>query len=358
MKLPALTIGEKTAPIPIIQGGMGIGVSRAGLASAVAKQGGVGIISAVQIGYMEPDFESDHNAANARALEKEIIAARKASPNGILGINVLVAMKSYREVVAAAVKQKIDLIIAGAGLPTDLPAMIQGSDTRIAPIVSSGKAAMLIAKMWDRKFSYAPDLVIVEGPEAGGHLGFSREELQERPLPSLSAIVKDVIEAVQPFAEKYNRTIPVVAAGGVYTGTDIAQYLQMGAAGVQMATRFVATEECDAHINFKMAYVNCREEDIQLVQSPVGMPGRAIRNEFLRRLESGRIPFKKCYLCLKTCQPKTTPYCISRALINAVQGNIDEGLIFAGSNAWRIDAIKTVNQLMQELVAEAEASLA
>ncbi|MGE5389875.1 MAG: NAD(P)H-dependent flavin oxidoreductase [Deltaproteobacteria bacterium] len=358
MKLPALTIGDKTAPVPIIQGGMGIGVSRSGLASAVAEQGGVGVISAVQIGYMEPDFETDHNAANARALEKEIIAARKASPRGILGINVLVAMKSYREVVAAAVKEKIDLIIAGAGLPTELPLMIQGSATKIAPIVSSGKAAMLMAKMWDRKFSYAPDLVIVEGPEAGGHLGFSVQELQARPLPNLSSIVKEVIAAVKPFADKYGKPIPVVAAGGVYTGADIAEYIKIGAAGVQMATRFVATEECDAHINFKMAYVNCTEEDIQLVQSPVGMPGRAIRNELLRRLESGRIPFKKCYLCLKTCQPKTTPYCISRALINAVQGNIDEGLIFAGSNAWRIDGITTVKQLMQQLVAEAEAALA
>ncbi|NLW92730.1 MAG: nitronate monooxygenase [Syntrophomonadaceae bacterium] len=358
MNLPALTIGEKTAPIPIIQGGMGIGVSRSGLAAAVAEQGGVGVISAVQIGYLEPDFETDHNTANARALEKEIAKARKACPHGVLGINVLVAMKSYREVVAAAVKEKIDLIIAGAGLPTDLPAMVQGTATRIAPIVSSGKAAMLMAKMWDRKYSYAPDLVVVEGPQAGGHLGFSVEELQASQLPSLSNIVKDVIAAVAPFADKYGKPIPVVVAGGIYTGADIAEYLKIGAAGVQMATRFVATEECDAHLNFKMAYVNCREEDIQLVQSPVGMPGRAIRNELLRRLEDGRIPFKKCYLCLKTCQPKTTPYCISRALINAVEGNVDEGLIFAGSNAWRIDRITTVKELMQELVAEAEAALA
>jgi len=357
MKLPALTIGDKIAPIPIIQGGMGIGVSRSGLAAAVAEQGGVGIISAVQIGFMEPDFESDHNAANARALAKEIVAARRLSPRGILGINVLVAMKSYREVVAAAVKEKIDLVIAGAGLPTDLPAMVQESATKIAPIVSSGKAAMLIAKLWDRKFSYAPDLVIVEGPEAGGHLGFSPEELQARPLPSLPAIVKDVIEAVKPFAEKYHKPIPVIAAGGIYTGADIARYIKLGAAGVQMATRFVATEECDADIRFKEAYVKCTEDDIQLVQSPVGMPGRAIRNEFLCRLENGRIPFKKCYLCLKTCQPKTTPYCISRALINAVQGQVDEALIFAGSNAWRIDRIMTVKELMEELTAEAEAAL-
>lgn len=357
MKLPPLTIGDKIASIPIIQGGMGVGVSRSGLASAVAEMGGVGIISAVQIGFMEPDFESDHNAANARALTKEIVAARNKSPKGILGINVLVAMKSYREVVAAAVKEKIDLIIAGAGLPTELPAMVQGSGTKIAPIVSSGKAAMLMAKMWDRKFSYAPDLIIVEGPEAGGHLGFSVEELQASPRPSLVSLVKDVIAAVKPFAEKYNKDIPVVAAGGIYTGTDIAKYLKIGAAGVQMATRFVATDECDADIKFKMAYVNCLEEDIQLVKSPVGMPGRAIRNEFLRRLESGRIPFKKCYQCLKTCEPKTTPYCISRALINAVQGNTEEGLIFAGSNAFRIDRITSVKQLMEQLVSEAEAAL-
>ncbi|MGE5396806.1 MAG: NAD(P)H-dependent flavin oxidoreductase, partial [Chitinophagales bacterium] len=277
MKLPALKIGNLTAPIPIVQGGMGIGVSRSGLASAVANAGGVGIISAVQIGYTEPDFETDHNEANVRALRREIQNARKLSPRGILGINILVAMKSYKEMVRAAVEEKIDLIIAGAGLPTDLPSMVKDSATRIVPIVSSGKAAALMAKMWDRKYSYAPDAFVVEGPKAGGHLGFSVEELNRNPLPNLIQIVKEVLEAVKDYEDKYHKGIPIIAAGGIYDGGDIAECLKAGASGVQMATRFAATEECDAHLNFKLAYVNCSEEDILLVNSPVGMPGRAIR---------------------------------------------------------------------------------
>lgn len=357
MKLPQLKIGDIVAKIPIIQGGMGVGVSRSKLASAVANEGGVGVISSAQIGFEEPDFETNNREANERAMRSEIRKARELSPLGIIAVNIMVAMNNYKETVKVAIEEKIDLIISGAGLPTELPKLVEGCKTKIAPIVSSGKAAMVITKLWDHKYSRIPDLIVVEGPEAGGHLGFSKQELFSGERQNLEEIVKDVIEAVKPFEEKHNKQIPVVAAGGVYTGEDISKFLKLGAAGVQMATRFVATEECDASLEYKMAYINSQKDDIKFVNSPVGLPGRAIENEFLEKLEEGNIPVRKCYNCLKPCNPANTPYCISKALIEAVKGNVKEGLIFSGSNAYRLDKIITVKELMKELVTGAEKCL-
>ncbi len=357
MKLPALRLGDLVASVPIIQGAMGVGVSLSKLASAVANEGGIGVIAGVQNGFKEPDFESNTLKANIRGLKKEIKKARELSPKGIIGVNVMVAINNYKEIVKAAVEEKIDLIISGAGLPKDLPEFTKGTKTKIAPIVSSGKAAGLISKLWDRRFSYIPDLIIVEGTEAGGHLGFSLEELNKEDKPKLTDIVKDVIEAVKPYEEKYHRKIPVIAAGGIFDGKDIAKYLKIGASGVQMGTRFVATEECDAHINFKEAYLKAEESDVQLVQSPVGMPGRAIKNKLIEKVKTTTIPVNKCYNCLQPCNPKTTPYCISTALIKAVKGELDEGLIFAGANAYKLNKIVSVKELMKELVSEAEMAL-
>lgn len=357
MNLPPLKIGELTAKLPIIQGGMGIGISLSSLASAVANAGGIGVISGVQIGYKEEDFEKNTLNANIRALKKEIQKARKLSPNGILGVNIMVAATHYKELVLAAVKEKIDLIICGAGLPSDLPKLVKGSNTKIAPIVSSGKAASVITKMWKKKFDYVPDLIVVEGHKAGGHLGFSSEELENSTAKDLHSIVKDVLSVVKPLEAEYNKSIPVVAGGGIYTGKEIAELIKIGAAGVQMATRFVATEECDAHINFKKAYVNANKEDVIIIKSPVGMPGRAINNEFIKSLDSSNSSITKCYSCIKHCNPAQTPYCISKALINAVNGDIDNALVFAGTNAYKIDKIVTVKELMDELVTEAEANL-
>ncbi len=357
MKLPPLSLGDLVASVPIIQGGMGVGVSRSGLASAVANEGGIGVISGVQIGFNEPDFENNSLAANIRALRKEIRKARELSPKGIIGVNFLVAMNHYKEMAMTAIEEKIDLIISGAGLPKELPDFIKGTKTKIAPIVSSGKAAYLITKLWDKKYDYIPDLVIVEGPLAGGHLGYSLEELTKIPKIELTNLVVDVKEALRSFQEKYSKVIPLIAAGGIFDGFDIAKYLKIGASGVQMATRFVATEECDADINFKQAYINSKEEDIQFVKSPVGMPGRAITNNLIKRVEVENIPVTKCYDCLIPCNPKTTPYCISKALIEAVKGKLDTGLIFTGSNAYRLKEIVSVKQLMQQLIREAETAL-
>ncbi len=357
MKLPPLKLGELIVKVPIIQGGMGIGVSRSGLASAVANEDCIGVISGVQIGFTEEDFLTNNNAANIRGLIKEIRKARKLSPKGVLGVNFLTAINNYNDMVLTAVKEQIDLIISGAGLPKNLPALIKGSKTKIAPIVSSAKAALTITKLWDRKYSYLPDVMIVEGPKAGGHLGFSMEQLQSPLTLSLSDIVKEVIQVLKPYEESYQKKIPVIAAGGIYDGNDIAKYIKIGASGVQMSTRFVGTYECDADIKFKEAYISATENDIQIIKSPVGMPGRAIRNQFVKGLENNDNKIEYCYNCLKSCNPAKTPYCISDALIKSVSGDIEKGLIFVGTNAYRMKNIVSVRELIDELVQESEKAL-
>jgi NAD(P)H-dependent flavin oxidoreductase YrpB (nitropropane dioxygenase family) len=351
MNFNSLKIGNLIAPIPIIQGGMGVGVSSSNLASAVANAGGIGIISAAQLGYTEDDFEKNPLEANLRALKKHITLAKTKAVNGIIGINAMVASNNYEEHIKAAIEAGVDLIISGAGLPTMLPKIVKDSSVKIAPIVSSLKAAKVILKLWDKHDNVAPDLVVIEGPKAGGHLGFKVEELENENL-NFDKTVVDIIDETKKYAEKYNKEIPVVVAGGVFDGYDIAKYLKLGASGVQMATRFVATEECDASDAFKNAYVNCTKEDIQIVKSPVGMPGRAIKNAFVNKTLLGREKITHCYNCLTPCNPANTPYCISKALINAVNGNLDEALIFCGENASRITKITTVKELMDELVSE------
>lgn len=353
MGLPPLIIGNLIADVPIIQGGMGVGISGYRLSQAVANQGGIGVISGVQIGYREPDFETNTKEANVRALRKEIRKARELSPDGIIGVNIMVAASDYDEMVRTCVEENADIIISGAGIPLKLPALVEGSSIKIAPIVSSGKAASIIIRHWIKKYSRIPDMIVVEGPLAGGHLGFHIEQL-EAGNESLEQIVPEVIEVVKVFENRYDKKIPVVAAGGIYTGEDIAKFLKLGASGVQMGTRFVATEECDASIEYKKMYVNSRKEDIKLIKSPVGLPGRAIENKFIKIAEQHRIVPDKCYNCLKKCNPQNTPYCISRALINAVEGKVDDALIFVGSNAYRIDKIVKVKDLIEELVSEAE----
>lgn len=360
MKLPELRIGDLVAKLPIIQGGMGVGVSRSSLAGAVASEGGVGIISTAQIGFDEPDFETNTLKANLRALDRHIKKAKEISKGkgGLVGINIMSVTNWYAENVKQAIDSGVDLIISGAGLPKNLPTLVEGSDVKIAPIVSSARCANLMMKLWEKQ-NHIPDMIVVEGPEAGGHLGFSPEDLKEEKAKSIFDIVKEVVEAVKAFEEKAKRKIPVIAAGGIYTGKDIKEALDAGASGVQMATRFVATEECDAAQEFKDAYIKASKDEIEIVQSPVGMPGRAIRNKFIKEVEEAKAKGEKgtkskCLGCIKTCNPKETPYCITKALINAVKGDIDNALVFVGSNAYKIREMTTVHALMNELVTEAE----
>lgn len=348
--MEGIKIGNKRSKYPIIQGGMGVGVSMHKLAGAVSAEGGIGVISTADIGYQEEDFDQNPMQANLRAIGKEIRKAREiAGEDKILGVNVMVALKNYTDIVKECVAQKIDLIISGAGIPMDLPMYVKGTATKIAPIVSSLKCCKLIVKHWRVKYGYVPDMIVVEGPKAGGHLGFKPEELEEGNKPGLEDITADIVNYVKEVEQETGKEIPIIAAGGIWDSKDIQKFLNLGASGVQMATRFVATYECDASDAFKQAYINAKAEDIKIIKSPVGMPGRAICNEFIRNAENEKCAVTKCYHCIKTCDVKNTPYCITKALVNAVKGNMKEALIFCGSNVNRIREIVSVHDLMLEL---------
>ncbi|MGN0495690.1 MAG: NAD(P)H-dependent flavin oxidoreductase [Lachnospiraceae bacterium] len=346
-----LVIGNKIATVPIIQGGMGVGVSRSSLAGAVAKEGGIGIISTAQIGFDEPDFLQNHVAANNRAIEKHIKLAKAQSKGGLVGVNVMVALKDYEEHVKVAAASGADVVICGAGLPVTLPALLEGTDTKFAPIVSSDKAVKILFKMWDKKYNKTADFVVIEGPKAGGHLGFSNEQITADINGNLDydVEIQNIIETIHKQEAKYNKKIPVIVAGGIFDASDIAHAQKLGADGVQVASRFVATKECDAHIRYKEAYVNAREEDIRIIKSPVGMPGRAIKNAFLDKAEAGNCKVERCLGCLAKCNPAEIPYCITDALIRAVEGDTENGLIFCGANVGRITEISTVAKIMNEL---------
>ena len=344
-----LKIGEKLTKFPLIQGGMGVGISLGRLAGSVAKEGGIGIISTAQIGYREKDFDQNTAEANQRAILSEMKKARALSPDGIIGYNIMVALKEYASHVKAAVQAGADLIISGAGLPTELPALVSGSKTKIAPIVSTDKSAKVILKYWERKYKRTADLVVIEGPKAGGHLGFSRDQLENLETLDYDHEIREIIACKAPYEEKYGTKIPVIVAGGIFDRADIDHMTELGADGVQIASRFVATEECDASDAYKNAYINAKKKDIQIIQSPVGMPGRALRNEFIKELEIARKPITKCYNCLEKCEPRSVPYCITKALIDAVRGDVENGLVFCGENVDRIQKMTTVHELMQEL---------
>ncbi|MCC6477190.1 nitronate monooxygenase [bacterium] len=331
---------------------MGVGISLSGLSAAVANAGGIGVIATAGIGMREPDYFSNFLEANLRALRREIRKAREAT-RGVLGVNIMVALTDYAEIVRTAIEEGIDIIFSGAGLPMNLPQYRDAaSKTKLVPIVSSGRAAALLCRRWKDKFSTLPDAIVVEGPMAGGHLGFKEEQLNA-PAYALEKLVPEVIEAVRPFAEDANRPIPVIAAGGIYTGEDISRMTKLGASGVQMGTRFVATHECDASDEFKQTYVAAKQEDIAIIKSPVGMPGRAIRNPFVDAVDRGeKIPHKCPYHCIVTCNFPETPYCIALALANAQRGNLKHGFAFAGANAYRVTDVVSVKELMETLVKE------
>lgn len=370
-----LVIGDLKIEKPVIQGGMGVGISLHRLAGAVAKAGGMGLISTAQIGFREPDFKTNFVEANLRAIRNEFKKAREIAPEGAIGFNIMVATKHYDMWVKEAVKAGADAIISGAGLPVSLPEYAEAAyeemkavgkkllrRTKLAPIVSTAKAAMVICKMWDRKYHRVPDFVVVEGPLAGGHLGFTKEQLAQYGADSTDVEasydqatydeeVKAIMKVVKGYEDKYETHIPVVTAGGIYTHEDVKHQFELGAEGVQVATRFVTTRECDAPDAYKQTYIEASKEDIVITQSPVGMPGRAILNPFLKKIKEGERPaIKSCFQCLEHCDIKTIPYCITRALVNAAEGDEDAALLFCGSNAFRSDRIETVEEVMNALL--------
>ncbi|MCJ7488460.1 MAG: nitronate monooxygenase family protein [Candidatus Aminicenantes bacterium] len=354
MKIPPLVIGDIHVPFPLIQGGMGVRVSLARLAAAVANEGGIGTIAAVGLGDIEAS-KTDFENVSSQALANEIRRA-KSMTDGPIAINILGVLSNARELIQTSVREGIKLIVSGASLPLKLPEMVGDATVNLLPIISSGRAADLVLRAWDKRYARTADAVILEGPLAGGHLGFSFEQLREPEKYSLAVLLPEVLAVIKPFETKYGRKIPVIVGGGIFTGTDIARMLQAGASGVQMATRFVCTDECEVSQEFKQAYLDSKEDDIVIIDSPVGLPGRAIHNQFLRNLENDALPRLKCpYQCLTTCNIAKARYCIALALINAYQGDMDKGLVFCGQNAYRVNEIVSVKKLIAELREEIEA---
>jgi len=358
---PELKIGEFTARVPIIQGGMGVGISLSGLAAATANEGGIGVISSVALGLLEKLDRKSYRMGNLVCLRKEIRKA-KAMSDGVIGLNVMVAVSDYDDIVKAAIEEEIDILFLGAGLPLKIPEgltleYLKSVKTRIVPIVSSDRAAKLIFQSWEKKYNHIPDGIVVEGPKAGGHLGFKAEQIND-PHYSLEKIIPKVIKILEPFKQRYGKDIPVIAAGGIFDGDDIHKFLEMGAAGVQMGTRFVATDECDADIKFKEQFVKCHKEDIGIIKSPVGLPGRAIINKFLTDVTSGmKKPFNCPWKCLKTCKMQQSLYCIADALMKAKIGNLTNGFSFAGVDAYRIEKVVSVKELIDSLRYEFEVAV-
>ena len=350
--MKSLKIGDLVARLPIIQGGMGVGISLSGLASAVANEGGVGVISAAGLGLIYKDKAKSVAEAAMEGLKEELRKAREMT-SGVIGVNIMVAMSNFSDMVRTAIQEGADIIFSGAGLPLNLPSYLtEGAKTKLAPIVSSARAAKVVCEKWWSEYRYAPDAIVVEGPKAGGHLGYKADQIFAEEY-SLERVVPEVVEVVNNFAAEHDCNIPVIAAGGIYTGGDIYNFMELGASGVQMGTRFVTTEECDADIRFKQAYIDAKESDIEIIQSPVGMPGRAVRSSFLDSVKRGLKRPKQCaYNCIRTCDVVHSPYCIMLALYNAFRGRLEHGYAFAGANAWRAEKIESVKSVFASLKAD------
>lgn len=347
-------IGDLYVKKPIIQGGMGVGVSLSGLASAVANEGGVGTISSAGIGLINENLTKKGMQYNYDGLKNEILKL-KTMTNGVVGVNIMVALTDFELMVKASIEAGIDIIMCGAGLPLNLPSLKKKTDkVKLIPIISSSKAVKLISKWWIGKYDYVPDAFILEGPKAGGHLGFKLEQIDD-PEFDLFNLLPKVLSEIKKVEENTNKKIPLIVAGGIFTGKDVKRALDSGATAVQMATRFVATKECDADEKFKQMYVDCKKEDITIIKSPVGLPGRAIKNNFVKSSENGeKQPFKCPYHCITTCDYKKTPYCISLALLNAYKGKMNNGFCFIGSNGYLVNKITTVKDVFNSLENEYE----
>ena len=355
MNIPKLKIGNIMSRIPIVQGGMGVRVSLSSLAAAVANEGGIGTISSIALGDINAT-KGEYGKSSRDALIREIRKAKKLT-NGILAVNVMEALSNAKDLIHTAVKEGIKMIVVGAGLPLRLPEIVNDDSVSLVPIVSSGRAASLILRSWDKRYGKTVDGFILEGPLAGGHLGFSNEQLDNINDYSLEKLLLDVLSVVKSYEEKYEKKIPIIVGGGIFDGKDIARMLQLGASGVQMGTRFVCTDECHVSPEFKQAYLEATEKDIEIIKSPVGMPGRAIKNAFLKRIENnGKMRIKCQYKCLSVCNIDKAKYCIAKALLNSWAGDVDNGLIFCGQNAHRIKTIITVKELFSELCAELKAA--
>ncbi|PNR96626.1 2-nitropropane dioxygenase [Petrotoga sp. 9PWA.NaAc.5.4] len=350
--IKSLNINGLIPKIPLIQGGMSVGISLDNLASAVANEGAIGIIGTAGIGLLDDNHVKNVKEANMEGLKKVIRKAREKT-KGIIGVNIMTVLTDYKELVTTAIKEEIDLIISGAGLPLNLPSFLEEtSKTKLVPIVSSLKAAQIIFKKWWNNYKYIPDAFVLEGPKAGGHLGYKKENLNKKEY-QLEATLPQLVDFTEEIKKNYGKEVPVIAAGGIDTPEKVRQMFSLGASGIQVGTPFIATKECDADIKFKEALINAKEEDIVIIESPVGLPGRAIKNKFIEEVEAGiRKPFICNFHCIKTCNVFDAPYCIAQALLNAAKGNLDEGFVFTGQYGYKINKISTVKDVINYLFQE------
>lgn len=360
MSFNALQIGKHIIEKPIVQGGMGVGISWDQLAGNVSKEGALGVISAVGTGYYKnkeyaKKLVSERPLSEANFYSKEgfhaiIDNARKICGDKPLAANILYAINDYGRVVRDACEGGINIIITGAGLPTNMPEFTEGyPDVALVPIVSSAKALKIICKRWEKRYNRVPDAVIVEGPKSGGHQGFTYEQciLEENQLEN---IVAPVVEEAALWGD-----IPVIAAGGVWDKNDIEDMMSRGARGVQMGTRFIGTFECDAHPNLKKVLLDAKEEDIKLMASPVGYPARGVVSNLTRLVEKREGPAIKCISnCVAPCnrgeEAKIVGFCIADRLSDAYEGNVETGLFFSGTNGYRLNQIITVKELIDKLM--------
>ena len=350
--MKSFKIGDLQITLPIIQGGMGVGVSLSGLATAVANEGGIGVISAAGLGLVHKNKSINYFEACIEGLKEEVSRAREKS-KGVIGVNIMVAMSNFADMVKTSISEKVDVIFSGAGLALDLPSFLtEGSKTKLVPIVSSARAFALICNKWKNNYNYLPDAVVVEGPKAGGHLGYKRGQINDENH-SLEHIIPEIVKYANEIERTTGKKIPVIAAGGIYSGKDIYDIMQLGADGVQLGSRFVTTTECDANIEFKKAYLQSESKDIDIIDSPVGLPGRAIIGEFIDRVKQGLTIPKTCsFHCIKTCDYTKSPYCIMLALYNAGRGNLKKGFVFAGTNAYLAEKIISVKETITKLKEE------
>ncbi len=350
------SIGNLILSVPIVQGGMGVGISLSGLAAAVANEGGVGVISCAGIGLLYKQSSKNYNEASIIGLKEELRKAKELT-KGVIGVNIMVALSNFADMVRTSISNKADIIFAGAGLPLDLPSYLQkDSITKLVPIISSTRAALIICEKWIKNYNYVPDAIVLEGPKAGGHLGFKEAQISDNNY-SLEELLPDLVKNVKIIEEQNNCKIPIIAGGGIYNGDEMKKILDMGASAVQLGTKFVTTLECDASLAFKETYINAKESDIEIIKSPVGMPGRAILSKFIERVKEGTERPKKCaFHCIRTCDYTKSPYCIIIALYNAFKGNFNKGYAFCGSNAYKAEKIISVKETIKTLMAEMKLS--
>ncbi len=350
--MSAVHIGNLILKKAIIQGGMGVGISCSRLAGAVAYEGGMGVVSSAQIGYGDLNFKDRPEETNLKILPLEIKKAKELSQgNGAIAVNIMSVTQLYEDYVKTAISAGVDAIISGAGLPVELPALAKGTGVKIAPVLSSFKAAKVLLNLWHKKHSSTADFLVMESPYSGGHQGYTHNSLEnlDESIKIFEDDVKKVIELKKTYEEIYKKSIPVFIAGGIFDSADVGHALSLGADGVQVGTRFIATYECDASENYKNAYILATKSDLIIIDSPVGMPARVLRNSFVERMMNGSEKITNCYNCLKACDPSTAKYCISEVLIKSANGDTENGLFFCSTNPDKINKMQSVKEVMADL---------